>query len=123
MLDRGSNWGESIRVYNYYVIYDDTWDDRFYQWTYALNGNESLSDAQRVYTGIYYLNGAVSVFEDVSTNKSDYNPTCSTLMLYQPKADGYSWLKLRINKPTEVSPLTHMSFDNMKTWGWFTKAS
>lgn len=37
-LDRGSSWGENIYVYNYYVIYDDTWDDRFYQWTYALHG-------------------------------------------------------------------------------------
>lgn len=122
-LDRGSSWGENIYVYNYYVIYDDTWDDRFYQWTYALHGQEHLSTAQRVETGIYYVNGAVPVYSNASTNRNDYNPTRSTLELDQPRADGFSTLQLRITKPTEVSPLTWMPFDNMKTWGWFTKAN
>lgn len=121
-LDRAGSWGGSINVYNYYVVYDDTWDDRFYQWTYALNGSIRLSDAKRVETGIYYVNGAESVYSNASTNRNDYNPACTVLELYSG-ADSYNSLKLRINKPTEKSPLTNMTFDNMETWGWFTKAN
>lgn len=119
-VDRNGSWNDTICVYNYYVLWDDTWEYDFYQLTYAKNGSTQLSDPTVVYTGYSSQNSGDPVYSNASTNRSVYTPLLTEIELYDG-ASSYTKIYLRINKPNVVNYLNDTSVYNMKTWGWFTK--
>ena len=119
-VDRSGSWNSTISVHNYYVIWDDTWDYDFYQFTYAKNGSAQLSDSTPVFTGYSNQNGGGAVLSNASTNRSIYDELNTPITLYGNSAS-YSKIYLRIDKPNDINYLNGSSIYNMKTWGWFTK--
>lgn len=119
-VDRAGTWNATIKVYNYYVIWDNTWEYDFYQSVFAKNGSTQLSDPTVVFTGWSSQNGGGPVYSNASTNRSLYTPLYDELDLYANAAN-HSTIYLRINKPNDINWLNDLPISNMKTWGWFTK--
>jgi hypothetical protein len=119
-VDRNGNWNDTISVYNYYVIWDDSWEFDFYQLTFAKKGSIQLSDPTKVFTGYYEPNNGGPVYYNASTNKNLYTPLLTEIELYE-NAASYNRIYLRINKPNVENYLFETPIYNMKTRGWFTK--